>query len=105
MAERFDVLILAGAIILVLAVTTCPATARVQEYRIVRLVTLKSGCRIEHLADQSPAAGPMRFLATCENVTFYPEGVAVLCDDRDDDRSCRILTQPMRFDSLDLLRR
>ncbi len=106
MAERLGpCAVVAAALVLALATASHPAAARVQEYQIVRLVTLKSGCRIEHLEDRSPPAGPLRFLATCDNLTFYPDGVIVLCDDRDDDRSCRVATPPLHFDSLDLLHR
>ena len=80
-----------------------PAAARVQEYQIVRLITFKSECQIARLEDKSRPTGPMRFVAACENVSFYPDGLEVLCPDRDDDRSCRVTTQAKSFDTLHLL--
>ena len=80
-----------------------PAVARVQEYQIVRLITFKSECQIAKLEDRSLPSGPMRFVASCENVGFYPDGIEVICPDRDDDRSCRVTTKAKSFDNLHLL--
>jgi hypothetical protein len=44
-------------------------------------------------------------MATCRDVTSFPDGLTVLCTDADDDRSCRIETAPKTFENLDLLKR
>ena len=55
------------------------------------------------LEDLSPPGGPMRFFARCENVSFHPDGIDIICPDRDDDRSCRLNTKERSFDDLRLL--
>ena len=80
-----------------------PALALVQEYQVVRLITYRTSCDLAHLEDVSPKTGPMRFHATCGDLTSYPDGLDVQCDDRDDDRSCRVVTAERTFRNLELL--
>ena len=87
------------------ALVSGEATAHVQDYQIIRLLAFQSDCQVEHLADRSQAFGPLHYFATCRNTTFYPDGVEVACGDRNDERTCTVLTSPRHFDDLDLLRR
>ncbi len=41
--------------------------------------------------------GATRFVAACENVAHYPDGVEVRCPNSEDDRDCTILTQKRDF--------
>ena len=86
-----------------MAVYSTSAEARVQEYQVVRLISYHTSCDLDRLEDRSPATGPVRFAATCANLTTYPDGLEVVCDDRDDDRSCHVVTPERTFHDLELL--
>lgn len=88
-----------------LALVPSEVTARVQEYQIVRLLTFRSSCQVDHLDERAAASGALLYFATCQNTTFYPDGVEVACSDRDDERTCTVLTPARHFGDLDLLRR
>lgn len=82
-----------------------PVAARIQDYQVARLLSYKTQCEMARLEDRSPKTGPMRFFAECENKTFYPDGIEISCADRDDDRSCQLITKEKNFDQLRLLDR
>lgn len=95
-----------AALALAALLATAPQIARaaVQDYQIVRLLTYQTECRLARLENLSKADGPLRYRATCENLSFYPEGVEIACKDREDERSCEVLTRKKHFDQLELLR-
>lgn len=100
MPRTASALVLAAAAV---GATVAPALALVQPYQVVRLITYRTSCDLAHLEDLSPRTGPMRFHATCGDLTSYPDGLDVVCDDRDDDRSCKVATAERTFRNLELL--
>ena len=99
----------ASAGLLLLALTWAgAAAAEIKEYQIRRMLMLKTQCGVSGL-DIATIADPAdrythRFLATCENVTHYPDGVEILCPDTEDERDCRMLTVKREFPHLHLMR-
>jgi len=89
------------------AVNVCssPLQAAVLDYQIRRLIVLKTNCQIVNLARAKTKQGSLSFQAKCENVSFYPDGVEIICNDPDLETSCKVLTKEKRFDQLNLLRR
>lgn len=87
-----------------------PATARaeVKEYQIRRMLMLKTECTVTGLDTARIADDPRlreRFLATCDNVSHYPDGVEIVCPDTEDERDCTLLTAKREFPHLRLLAR
>ena len=83
------------------------ARAEVKEYQIRRMLMLKTACTVTGLDIARIEGGGHdreRFLATCENVSHYPDGVEILCPDTEDERECRILTRKREFPHLHLLK-
>ena len=81
------------------------AVAEIHDYMILRLLYLHSSCGTLSLERLKSTGSNTRFVATCRDVTSFPNGVTVLCTDPDDDRSCRIETAPTTFENLELLKR
>ncbi|WP_206244805.1 hypothetical protein [Novosphingobium terrae] len=81
------------------------AQASVQDYQIRRLLSDRSDCRVTALTllPAEAKSAPLRYHAECENPALYPDGVEVACADREDERSCRILTEAKRFRAPNLL--
>jgi hypothetical protein len=79
--------------------------AEIHDYMILRLLYLHSSCGTLSLERLDSTGSNTRFMATCRDVTSFPDGLTVLCTDADDDRSCRIETAPKTFENLDLLKR
>ena len=110
---RPDVVKIVWALVLALSVWANPARAEIKEYQIRRMLMLKtecgvSGLDISKIADAA-AAGTRpearytdRFLATCENVAHYPDGVEIICPDTEDEMDCRLLTIKRVFPHLKL---
>lgn len=69
----------------------------------MRLQSYTTDCEPLRVEDRSDATGPRRFFAACSNASFHRDGAQVACEDRDDERSCRVLTEPLRFGDLRLL--
>ena len=80
-----------------------PAYAGIQDYQIIRLITMKSDCSRKNLERTENDNGTVSFFAACSNVSHYPDGVKVLCDDPDNEQSCKILTESKKFEHLKLL--
>lgn len=94
----------AGMLLLGMALALAgPCRAEVKEYQIRRMLMLKTECQVTGL-DISVKEGRDRFLASCENVSHYPDGVEILCPDTDDERECHIVTAKRDFRHLHLLR-
>jgi hypothetical protein len=76
-----------------------PAQA-IKEYELRRFLMLKSECRLQTIVADSVDASGHRFNVSCGDSTAFPDGAEVLCPEPEDDRSCRMLTTPRRFDKL-----
>lgn len=93
------VIVLASA----MAAYGLPVYAGIQDYQIIRLITMKSDCSRKSLERTDNENGTVSFFAACSNVSHYPDGVKVLCDDQDNEQSCKILTKSKKFEHLKLL--
>ncbi|MGU3539810.1 hypothetical protein [Methylobacterium sp. A54F] len=83
-----------------------PAGAEgIKEYQVRRLLMLRTECTVSALQADALADGTSRFLATCENLSHYPDGVEIRCPNTEDDRDCRILTAKREFPHLRALQR
>lgn len=103
LAHSASALALAGGLLL-----PVPARAEVKEYQIRRMLMLKTECTVIGLDTARIADDPRlreRFLATCENVSHYPDGVEIVCPDTEDERDCTLLTAKREFPHLRLLAR
>jgi hypothetical protein len=103
LAHSASALALAGGLLL-----PAPARAEVKEYQIRRMLMLKTECTVTGLDTAQIADDPRlreRFLATCENVSHYPDGVEIVCPDTEDERDCTLLTAKREFPHLRLLAR
>lgn len=78
-------------------------SAEIKEYQIRRMLMLKTECGVSGL-DISAKDGKDRFLASCENVAHYPDGVEILCPDSEDERDCTIVTRKREFQHLHHMR-
>lgn len=79
--------------------------AEIQEYLIRRIVLLKTKCDLIEIKKDDLSGGGFKFLATCENVSFYPDGLEIQCSDKDRETSCQVITKIKKFDQLNLLKR
>ena len=73
------------------------AHAEMKDWQLRRFLIFHSQCMMEDFVDKSAPTGPGKFHATCRNTTFYPDGVDLDCPDREDEFTCKILTQPLDF--------
>lgn len=108
---------------LALSVPMSAARGEIKEYQIRRMLMLKTECGVAGLdiskidgskIDGSGIAGGAgaggrradrytdRFLAACENVAHYPDGVEIVCPDTEDEQDCRLLTRKREFPHLKL---
>jgi hypothetical protein len=90
--------------LLALPISLCGA-AEVLDYQIRRLVLDQTDCGAGQMTRVLDDNGGLRFEVSCNNQTFYPDGIRVQCADADDELTCRITTARRVFDSLDLMRR
>lgn len=89
--------------VLVLASLCLPVYAGIQDYQIIRLITMKSDCNRKNLERTDSDDGTVTFFASCSNVSHYPDGVSVLCTDPENEQTCKIQTQAKQFNHLKLL--
>ena len=75
-----------------------------RDWQLRRFLNFRSECQMDDFVDKSPPTGPGRFHAICRNITFYPDGLDLECPDRIDEWTCHILTQPLDFKALDILK-
>jgi hypothetical protein len=80
------------------------AKAEIKDYMIRRMLVLKTECKLDELKRSEPKEGGFKYLAICENVSFYPDGVTINCSDKDLETSCKIKTKAKKFDDLNLLK-
>lgn len=64
---------------------------------------MKSDCVEQSLVRNETESGGLLFIAQCKNLSHYPDGVKVLCDDSEDERSCKLQTKAKSYDHLRLL--
>lgn len=80
------------------------AKAEIKDYMIRRMIILKTECKLDELKRSEPKQGGFKYLAICENVSFYPDGVTINCSDKDVETSCKINTKAKKFNQLNLLK-
>ena len=80
------------------------AKAEIKDYMIRRMLILKTECKLDELKRSEPSEGGFKYIAICENVSFYPDGVTITCSDKDTETSCKIKTKAKKFDDLNLLK-
>lgn len=95
-----------GLVCALLPVSNVGARAEIKDYMIARLITFKSTCGLLELKRHERSDGSVLFRATCSDEVFYPDGIDVICPDRDDsdDRACAIVTEKKKFQYLEMLR-
>lgn len=79
--------------------------AGIQDYQIIRLITMKSECNRQSLERIDNENGTVSFFASCSNVSHYPDGVSILCSDSENEQTCKIQTQAKEFNHLKLLQK
>jgi len=62
---------------------TWQLNAAILEYQIRRLILFKTGCQIVSVTRTENKDGSLIYLTKCENVSFYPDGVKIICTDPD----------------------
>lgn len=80
-----------------------PAVAEIQPYQVRRLLAMRTTCQVADLTTTGDTGKERRYHASCTNLAVYPNGVEVRCADRQDERSCEVMTKANSFDHLHLL--
>ena len=88
----------AGLILLALILGMAFAGAEINDYQIRRLILYQTGCKLDSLVRQPVSGGAVNFLVSCQNLSFYPEGVLIQCADGDDETTCKVKTESRSFD-------
>lgn len=100
--------IIAGATLGIAMILAPPiskiAKAEILEYQIRRLIRFDSSCEILTLKRELGEHGGFIYYGICDNTTFYPDGIIVLCNDRDDETSCKVQTKSREFKFLEAMR-
>ncbi|WP_415893000.1 hypothetical protein ACMXYN_00450 [Neptuniibacter sp. PT8_73] len=86
-----------------LGVKTAHANPDVKDRSINALVNYKTNCNIQSLTREITKDNALKVTAKCANETFYPDGLVVLCSERDVDMSCEIVTKAQEFKLLNLI--
>lgn len=81
-----------------------PARAEIKDVEVLRLLYLNTPCGMASVTSRETSPERVRFKADCQNKTAFPDGVAVVCTDHNDDRSCKVETEATDFKSLELLK-
>ncbi len=68
---------------------------------------LKSECQLVGLTRSEEKDGSWTYLGECSNQSHYPDGIRVTCasPESNDERTCRIETEPRKFNHLQLLQK
>jgi hypothetical protein len=90
-------------LILFLCGLSIPLHAEVKEYQIRRILLYQSDCDVESITPIASGEDESIYKATCQNVSFYPEGVRVYCRDNSNENTCVIEQDARTFDHLQLL--
>ena len=88
----------AGLIMLLFIIGMAGVQAGINDYQIRRLILYQTGCKLDSVARRPAAGGALNFLVACQNLSFYPDGVLIECDDGDDATTCKVRTQSRSFD-------
>lgn len=100
-APRF---LLGAALALVLTLPgEASANPDIKDGAIRVLVNFKSSCNQQSMTREDTGDSGLKFTIECADKTFYPDGLVVLCPERDVEMSCRIVTQPREFKFLNLI--
>lgn len=94
-----------GLAILGLLFSILSVQAEINEGFMRRLILYKSDCKLDTLSHEVVTEGKVNFFATCENLSFYPDGVNIHCSSDTDETSCKIMTESRTFKELDILHR
>jgi len=86
-----------------LGVKAAYANPDVKDRSINALVNYKTNCNIQSLTREITKDNALKVTAKCANETFYPDGLVVLCPERDVDMSCEIVTKAQEFKLLNLI--
>ena len=88
-----------GGVILIITLLsiTSSSKAEINDYQIRRLVLYKTDCKLDSLSREITAENSIEFLAVCQNLSFYPEGVKIDCADMEDETSCEVKTKSKTF--------
>lgn len=97
-------LLFAGLMLTGIALKPTAAHAEILEYQIRRLILLNSSCIIVKLARKTDKAQGYIYKGSCDNSSFYPDGIMVHCPLKDDETSCEIKTKSLKFDMLEAMR-
>lgn len=77
--------------------------AQINDYQIRRLILYQSECQWDDIDNKQVVEDGVNYTISCQNVSFYPEGVLVHCSDIDDETTCRIKTKKKSF-NLELMK-
>lgn len=86
-----------------LGVNTASANPDIKDEAIKVLLNFKTNCNLEDLSREVTEEDGLKFTAECRDKSFYPDGLTVLCPERDVDASCKIMTAPKEFKYLNLI--
>ena len=94
------------AVTMVGGLSAPPVLAEVKDYQIRRLIILCSTCNLDANSIKRTVRknNSLHFHGICKNLSFYPDGIVVECEDNETDLSCKIKTEAKKFDKLNLLR-
>ena len=84
-------------------VKTASANPDIKDGSIKVLLNFKTSCNAESLSREVTEDNGLKFTVQCGDKTSYPEGLIVLCSERDVDTSCKIKTKPKEFKHLNLI--
>lgn len=99
------IFIIIAMVFLINSIMPSIGQARILDYQIRRLVLLKTKCVLISIEKNLSPESSLSFLVKCENVSFYPKGIKVICSDPDLETSCEIKTAIKKFKNLNLLKR
>jgi len=82
-----------------------PTSAEVKDYQIRRLIYIYSSCNLDanSLKRTENKNKSLHFHGRCKNASFYPDGIEVTCPDKEYELHCKIQTESLSFDHLNLL--
>lgn len=93
-------------LILTLSLTGIKAASAnpdIKDEAIKTLVNFKTNCNQQSITRVVTKENGLKFTVECSDVTFYPDGLIVLCPVRDVDASCKIITKAKKFKFLNLI--
>lgn len=91
-------------IVLIALLLAGPVRAEIPDYQVVRIIAYQTSCRLDELRSEDLGDAGVRFVASCQNLSAYPDGLILDCPDPNDVYACDIVTQERRFEFLESLR-